>query len=181
MTNSKRAIGALIAGLWLAFPVFAQQPPNIGIAPVVLTENAYVFDTAEQHKIRVVVVAKGLKHPFSLALLPSGDALVSERGGPLRIVHGVGAAPGGSSLDPEPVTGLPTLEPAFRNGGLHDVVLHPQFAKNQLVYFTFNEAGKAGDPAAYPAGKHSDPVPGPFQRPRPDSCGAALVRRRVGL
>jgi glucose/arabinose dehydrogenase len=150
MTTLKRAVGALIAYLWLAFPVFAQQPPNIGIAPVVLTENAYVFDTAEQHKIRVVVVAKGLKHPFSLALLPSGDALVSERGGPLRIVRSVGAAPGGSSLDPEPVTGLPTLEPAFRNGGLHDVLLHPQFAKNQFVYFTFNEPGKAGDPSANP-------------------------------
>jgi glucose/arabinose dehydrogenase len=150
MTRATRAIGALVVGSWLAFPALAQQPPNIGVAPVLLTESAYVFDTAEQHKIRVVVVAKGLKHPFSLALLPAGDALVSERGGPLRIVHNVGAAPGASSLDPEPVAGLPALEPAYRNGGLNEVVLHPQFIKNQLVYFTFNEPGKAADPTAKP-------------------------------
>jgi aldose sugar dehydrogenase len=126
----------------------AQQPPNIGIAPVTLTDNSYVFDTAEQHRIRVVVVARGLKHPFAIAPLPSGDALVCERGGPMRLVHNVGGiAPG---LDPEPVAGLPPLEPAYRGGGLHDIVLSPQFAKNQLVYFTFNRPGKPGDPTAKP-------------------------------
>src|SRR6185312_3956697 len=90
-------------GLSAAFPGLAQQPPNIGIAPVVLTESSYIFDTAEQHKIRVVVVTKGLKHPFSVALLPSGDALVSERGGPLRLVHEAGGA--NPRLDPQPVAG----------------------------------------------------------------------------
>jgi len=141
----------LAAGLLSAFPVaFAQsqQPQNIGVAPVTLTESAYVFDTAEQHKIRVVVVAKGLKHPFSLAPLPSGDALVSERGGPLRLVHNIGG--GAPGLDPEPIAGLPPLEPAYRGGGLHDIVLAPQFAKNQAVYFTFNLPGKPGDPTAKP-------------------------------
>src|SRR5215470_10061520 len=93
-------------GLLLTFPVaFAQsqQPQNIGVAPVTLTESSYVFDTAEQHKIRVVVVAKGLKHPFAVAPLPSGDALVCERGGPMRLVRNIGAA--APSLDPEPLTG----------------------------------------------------------------------------
>jgi glucose/arabinose dehydrogenase len=42
------------------------------------------------------------------------------------------------------------LEPAYRNGGLHDIVLSPQFARNQQVYFTFNLPGKPGDPAAKP-------------------------------
>ncbi len=155
---------AAVGGSLAAFPGLAQQPPNIGVAPVVLTESSYTFDTAEQHKIRVVVVAKGLKHPFSLALLPSGDALVSERGGPMRLARNVGGVSGGgggagaagaraggaslSGLDPEPIAGLPELSTAYRNGGLHDIVLHPQFAKNQQVYFTFNEPGKAGDPAA---------------------------------
>jgi glucose/arabinose dehydrogenase len=155
MTNASRAaalwLGTITAGLLLPFPGFTQAPPNIGVAPVVLTEGSYTFDTAEQHKIRVVVVAKGLKHPFSIALLPSGDALVSERGGPMRLVHNVGGAGGAApALDPEPISGLPTLEPAFRGGGLHDIVLHPQFAKNQLIYFTFNEPGKAADPTAKP-------------------------------
>jgi glucose/arabinose dehydrogenase len=149
VTWRRAGLVVLAAGLPLAFPAaFAQQPPNIGIAPVTLTESSYVFDTAEQHKIRVVVVAKGLKHPFSIAPLPSRDALVSERGGPLRLVHNVGAT--APSLDPEPIGGLPPLEPAYRGGGLHDIVLSPQFAKSQLVYFTFNRPGKPGDPAAKP-------------------------------
>ena len=141
----------LAVGLLLPFPAaFAQsqQPQNIGVAPVTLTESSYVFDTAEQHKIRVVVVAKGLKHPFAIAPLPSGDALVSERGGPMWLVSNIGGATPG--LHPEPIAGLPPVEPAYRGGGLHDIVLAPQFAKNQLVYFTFNLPGKPGDPAAKP-------------------------------
>jgi len=126
----------------------AQQQPNIGIAPVALTQDAYTFDSAEQHRVRVVVVAKGLKHPFAVALLPDGDALVSERGGALRLVHDATGSDGKSAvLDPTPVSGIPAVEPKFRGGGLQDVVLHPQFARNHWVYFTFNEPGKMG-PAA---------------------------------
>jgi glucose/arabinose dehydrogenase len=141
------------ATLVLSLPIvaLAQQPPNIGIAPVTLTESAYVFDTAEQHKIRVVVVVKGLNHPFSVAVLPTGDALVSERGGKLRIVrNAVGAGGKPTSLDAEPVSGIPVLDPPYRNGGLHDLALHPQFAQNQLVYFSFNKAGNPPPPDAKP-------------------------------
>ena len=130
----------LLAGVGLAFgglPVYAQQAP-LGIAAVTLTQPAYVFDTAEQHKVRVVVVTQGLRHPFAVALLPSGDALVSERGSALRLVHNV--ASGTAQLDPVPIGGLPAA-PAYRNGGLQDVALDPDFAHNHLVYFTFNQAG----------------------------------------
>src|SRR5262245_41056859 len=76
------------------------QPQNIGVAPVALTSESYTFDTAEQHKIRVVVVAKGLVHPFSLAMLPDGDALITERGVRLRSVrHATGV---GRPLNPGP-------------------------------------------------------------------------------
>jgi aldose sugar dehydrogenase len=125
-----------------------QGQPQIGIVPIVLSDKPYTFDTAEQHRIRVVVVARGLAHPFSLAFLPNGDALVTERGARLRIVHhatasvqtGNGAGP---RLDPEPVAGVPQI-PAFRGGGLQEVALHPKFAANGLVYFTYNRAGEAG-------------------------------------
>jgi aldose sugar dehydrogenase len=118
-------------------PVHAQQAP-LGIDAVTLTQPAYVFDTAEQHKVRVVVVAHGLRHPFAVALLPSGDALVSERGAGIRLIHNV--AGGVAQLDPTPLEGLPATA-AFRNAGLQDVALHPDFAHNHLVYFTFNQAG----------------------------------------
>ncbi len=143
--------GACAAGALLQlapFSAWTQQPQNIGIAPIAITENSYTFDTAEQHKVRVVVVARGLKHPFAIAVLPSGDALVSERGASLRIVHGAtGASP---VLDPQPIGGIPALDSPYRNAGLHDVVLHPQFARNRWVYFTFNKPGKPPAPDAKP-------------------------------
>ena len=124
--------------------VVAQQPPPIGIAPVTVGSGPFIYDTAEQHRLRVVVVARGLPHPFSLALLPNGDALVAERGARLRIVrNATGAGSGPAQLDPEPVAGIPQ-QPPFRTGGLHDVVLHPRFAVNSLVYFTYNKAGEEG-------------------------------------
>src|SRR5688572_28293895 len=63
--------GAMLAAMLMAVtPATAQQPPPIGIAPVTLSAGPYVFDTAEQHKIRVDVVVRGLAHPFSLVFLP---------------------------------------------------------------------------------------------------------------
>jgi glucose/arabinose dehydrogenase len=159
MSTASRAgwmrVAGFTGGLLAPMAGWTQQPPNIGIAPVVITESSYTFDTAEQHKIRAVVVAKGLKHPFSIALLPSGDALVSERGGALRIVHNVGGA--SPTLDPESIGGIPAA-PSYRNGGLHDVVLHPQFAKNKWVYFTFNEAGNPPPADAKPPVRHDSKV-----------------------
>ena len=152
VSSTRWLSAALFAAVLVApIPAWSQQPPNIGIAPVVLAEGRYTFDTAEQHRIRVVVVARGLKHPFSIAVLPTGDALVSERGGPLRLIPNVtGAAGTNAALDPQPISGIPALEPPYRNGGLHDVVLHPQFSKNKLVYFTFNQPGKPPEPDAKP-------------------------------
>ena len=131
------AILALLATHTMA----ADQPP-IGIAPVALSNSVYTFDTAEQHGISVSVVAKGLARSFSMAFLPDGDLLVSERGGQLRLVHGAtGANP---VLDPEPVAGVPQVNPPYRNGGLHDVALHPDFARNHWLYFTYNKGEPNG-------------------------------------
>jgi glucose/arabinose dehydrogenase len=114
----------------------ADQPP-IGMAPVMLTQPSYVFDTAEQHGIKVSVLAKGLTRAFGMAFLPNGDLLVSERGLQLRVIHGAtGANP---QLDPVPVAGMPQLAEPYRNGGLHDLALHPDFANNHLLYFTYNK------------------------------------------
>jgi glucose/arabinose dehydrogenase len=96
------------------------------------------FDTAEGQRIRVVVVARGLIYPWSLAFLPDGGMLVTERTGKLRIIrNGV--------LDPQPVAGVPASRYAGRSGdpgavhGLMDIALHPQFAQNHFVYFTYTK------------------------------------------
>lgn len=76
-----------------------------------------------------VTVVAGLEHPWSLAWLPSGDLLVTERPGRLRVVRN-------GALLPRPVAGLPaTLGQG--HGGLMDVVLHPRFAENRWVYFSY--------------------------------------------
>jgi aldose sugar dehydrogenase len=72
---------------------------------------------------------KGLEHPWSMAWLPDRSMLVTERPGRLRIVrNGV--------LDPTAIGGVPAVF-ASGQGGLMDVSLHPQFAKNRLVYLTY--------------------------------------------
>ena len=134
--------GALTVA-WSAAAAWAQQQPQIGIAAVTLAATPYTFDTAEQHRLRVSVVARGLAHPFSLAFLPNGDALVTERGTRLRLIRNATGQAGAPVLEPDAVAGVPAT-PAFRTGGLHEVVLHPQFASNRLVYFSYNNAGAAG-------------------------------------
>src|SRR5579885_1468473 len=110
------------------------QAPPIGVPHVELGAGPFVFNTAEQHKVKVVVVARGLVHPWSLAFLPDGNMLVTERPGRLRIVRD-------NVLDPQPLAGIPKVN-AVRNAGLFDVALHPKFAENHLVYFTYSKPGE---------------------------------------
>ena len=136
-----KPIATALALIVCAQSSWSQQQPEIGIAPVSLSNKPYVFDTAEQHKIKVSVIANGLPRPFSLLMLPNGDALVSERGLQLRIIHdATGKKP---KLDSKPVPGMPQLETPYRGGGLHDLALHPQFADNHWLYFTYNKPGEA--------------------------------------
>jgi glucose/arabinose dehydrogenase len=127
-----------VAAVAAASALAQQGQPQIGIAPINLTAGPYTFDTAEQHRLRVVVVARGLVHPFSVAFLPNGDALVTERGARLRVIRG---ATGSAKVEPEAVTGLPQV-PTFRTGGLQEIALHPKFATNKFLYFTYNKPGE---------------------------------------
>ena len=62
------------------------QPPPIGVPVPPLGQGPWVVDTAEQHRIRVSVVTKGLSHPWAIAFLPNEDMLITERGGRLPVV-----------------------------------------------------------------------------------------------
>jgi len=146
---TRTAAGAVVLAAVTVTLAAQQGQPQIGMAPVALA-GPYSFDTAEQHRLRVSVVARGLAHPFSLAFLPDGDALVTERGVRLRLIRG--ATGPRATLHPEPIAGLPPM-PTFRTGGLHEVALHPQFATNRLVYFTYNKADAAS--AANPQQRRS--------------------------
>ena len=134
------AVFALTMLMAAAAPAQQQRPAPIGLPHVALGDGPFIFDTAEQHKIRVVVVTKGLSHPWSLAFLPGGNMLVTERGGRLRMIRdGV--------LDPKPLAGVPKVN-AVRNAGLFDIALHPKFAENKLVYFTYSKPSPDGKSSA---------------------------------
>jgi glucose/arabinose dehydrogenase len=109
-----------------------------GIPPLPLPDAPVSYDTAEGQRIRVAVLVRGLANPWSLAFLPDGAMLVTERPGRLRIVRN-------NVLDPEPVRGVPAVAAAGLNG-LLDVVLHPQFAANGLVYLSYAKLVAAGTP-----------------------------------
>lgn len=78
-------------------------------------------------------IVRGLVHPWALAFLPGGEILVTERPGRLRMVRD-------GALVSSPVEGAPEVF-ASGQGGLLDVVVHPDFEKNHLVYLTYS----AGD------------------------------------
>ncbi len=84
------------------------------------------------HDYRVVTVADGFVVPWSMAFLPNGDMLVTERGGTLRIVRD-------GMLLPDPVEGIPEVV-ARGQGGLLEVLPHPDFATNRLIYISYSKA-----------------------------------------
>ena len=117
----------------LVTPAWAQEAPRSSTpAPVKLA-------------VKVTDVARGLEHPWGLAVLPDGRMLVTERPGRLRI----------ATLDgtlSEPLTGLPPVY-ARGQGGLLDVALSPGFAQDRLVYLSFSEPGDGGAGTAVARGR----------------------------
>ena len=91
----------------------------------------------EEGQITVSTVADGLRNPWALAFLPGGrDMLVTERPGNLRLVNAEG------KVGP-PINGVPKVW-AEGQGGLLDVVLSPEFAKDRTLYLSYAEAGNDG-------------------------------------
>lgn len=109
----------------------------IFVVAVTACRAADPANSGEEHAFRVVTMTRGLEHPWGLAFLPDGRRLVTERPGRLRLVAADGA------LDPQPVTGLPTIA-IHGQGGLLDVALHPGFAENGLIYLSYAARGEGG-------------------------------------
>jgi aldose sugar dehydrogenase len=122
----------LICGLAVTY--YAQQNATPAEPP-----SPRVLDV-QGGKIRVVTLATGLVHPWSIAFLPDGNTmLVAEQAGRLRLFrNGV--------LQPQPVWQAPA-------GGtgtdrLHAVAVHPQFAQNHFVYLSYPKQGERGSTLA---------------------------------
>ena len=90
--------------------------------------------------ITVEKVASGLENPWSLAFLPDGRMLVTERTGQMRVVSAAGVVGA-------PLSGVPTVF-AQGQGGLLDVVLAPDFAQSSIVFFSYSEPRRGGNGTA---------------------------------
>jgi glucose/arabinose dehydrogenase len=97
-----------------------------------LDDGPFLFDSYEQRGLRAVVVTKGLSHPWSIAFLPDGGMLITERQGRLRIVRN-------GKLDPTPVAGTPPVVSLGTMAGLMDIALHPRFAENKWIYISYHK------------------------------------------
>jgi glucose/arabinose dehydrogenase len=113
---------AKIVGFRLVLAVCALAAPFAALARPE-AEPGYTVDT----------IADGFKHPWSLAFLPDGGMLVTERPGRISVIRAPAA---GSPASRTPVSGVP---PVYENNqaGLFEVVLHPRFADNRLVYLSY--------------------------------------------
>jgi len=118
-------------------PGSAQQTPSIGAGPQILD--------VQGGKIRVVPVATGLYHPWSLAFPDARTILVAERNGKLRMIRD-------NVLLPEPVWTSPTASGATGDA-LHFIVLHPNFAQNHWVYVSYPKKGERGTTLAVARGR----------------------------
>ena len=117
----------------------------VGVAVLGVQVSAQQVSRSALHDYRVVTFAENLVQPWSIAFLPGGDALITERPGRLRIVRN-------GKLLPNAVEGLPPVVHSSQ-GGLLEVAPHPNFSSNRLLYITYSK--QIGE---QPAGS-KDPVP----------------------
>jgi len=140
---------AVLLAAVLAASAGGAEPKQVGLVPVPVGSGPYHYNSAEQHDIRVDILVRELAHGYSFAFLPNGDALIVERGVRLRLLrNATGANP---TLVAMPVAGTPDFSGSEYLHpddllGIQDVALHPDFAKNQLIYYTYNR------PVGYDAG-----------------------------
>ena len=123
------SLGFVVLTMCLLIAISNAQQGRRGVGPDTLPDEPQISGFGDQ-RFRVVPI-KGLFRPSALDFLPNGDILVAERSGGLRVIRdGV--------LDPQPIEGMPEVHAGYGGRwGLWDVAVHPQFAENQLVYFTY--------------------------------------------
>ena len=100
-------------------------------ATAAVAQDPGAFRRSAYYDYRIVTVAEGLVNPWSMAFLASGDVLVTERPGRLRVIRD-------DELLTDPVPGVPEVL-AEGQGGLLDVVLHPDFSTNRLIYLSYSK------------------------------------------
>ncbi len=112
------------------------RPPNAPDQKPARADQTRAPEKALGVAFDVVTVVEGLQNPWSVAFLPGGKMLITERPGRLRVLGTDGSLSA-------PVAGLPAVD-ARGQGGLLDVALDPAFAKNQTIYWSYSEPREGG-------------------------------------
>jgi aldose sugar dehydrogenase len=120
----------------------SDAPPAIVWSTPDLPDHRVDFESAEERRLRLTVVTKGLEQPWSMAFLPDGSMLITERPGRLRRLR--------NGRLSDPIAGVPAVHTGGPRGleGLMDVVLHPRFAENHWVYLTYHKPAGSNAGAA---------------------------------
>ncbi len=132
--------------LWSVAGIFLLSLGTLGAQEATIRGGKEVKTVeSEAGPIVVEALAEGLDHPWGMAFLPDGRLLVTERAGTLRVLDTTGQLS-------KPLGGTPKVV-ARGQGGMLDVALDPDFAKNQLVYLSYSEAGEGGASTALGRGR----------------------------
>lgn len=139
--SAAAAILALAASGMVGGSAQAADEENVSFPSVTPGAGPFLYQTAEQPRIAVEVVARGLAFGYSLAFLPGGDLLIVERGQRVRLLRGATTAT--PRLEARAIADVPTyagIEHLHADDvfGIQDIVADPDFARNGLVYFTYN-------------------------------------------
>ncbi|MBL0926061.1 MAG: PQQ-dependent sugar dehydrogenase [Phycisphaerales bacterium] len=124
MKSWNRYAAGLLIGIWSCFAALGGEVTPVGKVAA-----------AKGWQLRTVI--EDLDRPWGMAWLPDGSMLITEKAGRLRLVKD-------GTLQSDAVPGVP---PVFDGGqgGLMDVAIHPKFAENRLVYFTYSIGGNGGN------------------------------------
>jgi aldose sugar dehydrogenase len=120
---------------------------SVAPAPIIwdtpeLEERTIKFESAEERELRLVVMTNELEQPWSLAFLPDGTMLVTERPGRIRLIRN-------GKLRKDPVAGVPAVQTGGEGNlqGLMDIALHPRFEENHWIYFAYHKPAARGEGA----------------------------------
>jgi len=91
---------------------------------------------------KIESITNRLTSPWSVALLPDGNFLVTESIGSMRVVRPDGFVSA-------PLAGVPDVKVVAAQG-LHDIALDPDFARNRLLYFTYFAPPRGEKPGMWP-------------------------------
>lgn len=131
----RRGVGISLVGVTITACSFSADTIPLTQSP----SNAAQVSSSDQTSqgFRQTTIVSGLERPWSMAWLPDGTMLITEKAGRLRLVRN-------GALDPTPIAGVPEVMSAGQ-GGLLDVSLHPRFAENRWVYLTYSHGTQSAN------------------------------------